>query len=151
MIGERVMAKEQRGSAGGEEREREREGERERERERERGGNEKKEGSAISLTLRHTKQDLKTFQFLKLLLKKNKKIKHVPLSFIAISLSNGTPPEYVDILILVFVRHVVEYARLVDVDGGATVPCAKAIHFVVVHGCSFSHQIHQLHFSPQQA
>ena len=51
MIGERVMAKEQRGSAGGEERERERE--------RERGGNEKKEGSAIlvSLTLRHTKQD----------------------------------------------------------------------------------------------
>ena len=47
-----------------------------------------------------------------------------------------------DILFLVSVGHVVENARLVDVDGAVVVVRAQAVSFVVVHGRLFSHQIH---------
>jgi len=57
-------------------------------------------------------------------------------------LLNDAAVFHVDILSLVSVGHVVENARLVDVDGGATVVCEQAVSFVVVHGRSFSHQIH---------
>ena len=60
--------------------------------------------------------------------------------FLAVFLLN-VAIELVDILPFVSVGHVVENARLVDVDGAATVPCAQAV-FVVVHGRLFSHQIH---------
>ena len=36
--------------------------------------------------------------------------------------------------VIVSVGHVVENARLVDVDGGATVACRQAVSFIVVHG-----------------
>ena len=52
-------------------------------------------------------------------------------------------------LSIVSVRHVVENARLVDVDSGATVFCEQAVSFVVAHGRSFYPQIHHstiLHF-----
>ena len=48
----------------------------------------------------------------------------------------------VDVLPLVSMGHVAKNARLVDVDGAATGVCAEAISFVVLHGRSFSHQIH---------
>ena len=57
-------------------------------------------------------------------------------------LLNDAAADQVDILILVSVGHVVENARLVDVDGGATEVCGQAVSFVVMHGRSFSHQIH---------
>ena len=38
-----------------------------------------------------------------------------------------------DIVSLVAVGHVVENARLVDVDGGAMGACEQAVSFVVVH------------------
>ena len=51
-------------------------------------------------------------------------------------------------IILVSVTHVVEYARMVDVDVGLTTSvrrhddCNQAAAFIVVDGRSFSHQIH---------
>ena len=62
---------------------------------------------------------------------------HVFLVF----LLNGAAIEHADIWSFVSVGHVVENARLVDVDGGAMVG-AQAVSFVVVHGRLFSHQIH---------
>jgi len=41
--------------------------------------------------------------------------------------------------ILVSMGHVIENARLVDVDGGPRKECGQAESFVVVHGRSFSH------------
>ena len=58
---------------------------------------------------------------------------------------NNAAGNHVNILILVSVGHVVENARLVDVDGAAMVVpsvCEQAVSFVVVHRRSFSHQIH---------
>ena len=43
--------------------------------------------------------------------------------FLAVFLSNDAAAIHVDILFFVSVTHVVENARLVDVDGGATVVC----------------------------
>ena len=57
-------------------------------------------------------------------------------------LLNDAAAELADILSFVSVGHVVENARLVDVDGGAIVACEQAVSFVVVHGRSCSHQIH---------
>ena len=62
--------------------------------------------------------------------------------FLAFFLLNDAADDHVDILIFVSVGHVVENARLVDVDGGAREVCGQAVYFVVVHGRSFSHQIH---------
>ena len=61
--------------------------------------------------------------------------------FLAVSLSNNAAAEHVHVDILSFVSmgHVVKDARLVDVDGGATVGCVQAVSSVVVHGRSFSH------------
>ena len=62
--------------------------------------------------------------------------------FLAVFLLNDAAASHVDILIFVSVGHVVENARLVDVDGAARGDCEQAVSFVVVHGRSFSHQIH---------
>ena len=62
--------------------------------------------------------------------------------FLAVFLLNDAAGNHADILSFVSVGHVVENARLVDVDGGATELCGQAVSFVVVHGRSFSHQIH---------
>ena len=43
--------------------------------------------------------------------------------FLAVFLSNDATVAHVDILFFVSVGHVVENARLVDVDGGATGAC----------------------------
>ena len=60
--------------------------------------------------------------------------------FLAFFLLNDAADDHVDILIFVSVGHVVENARLVDVDGGAMVACGQAVSFVVMHGRLFSHQ-----------
>ena len=62
--------------------------------------------------------------------------------FLAVFLLNAAAVILGDILPFVSVGHVVENARLVDVDGAATVQCRQAVSFVVVHGRFFSHQIH---------
>ena len=62
--------------------------------------------------------------------------------FLAVFLYNGAA-DPANILLFVSVGHVVENARLVDVDGGAPGVCVQADSFVVVYGRSFSHQIHQ--------
>ena len=61
--------------------------------------------------------------------------------FLAVFLLNGAAV-HADIVTLVSVGHVVENARLVDVDSGARGECEQAVSFVVMHGSSFSHQIH---------
>ena len=57
-------------------------------------------------------------------------------------LLNNAATDHADILMLVSMGHVVDNARLVDVDGGVTVACVQAVSFVVVHRRAFSHQIH---------